>query len=195
MVTREYLIEFYNRPMGRKSLAEIIAKIEQECFPISVLYNISFNEKQQIAFHAAWTIEKMYEKNIEIIDLVIEDLLRDFNKINNHACGRHYGKLVAKVLELNERGKATPIMIKALKDSNDETIIEGCFKWLIEKDTPIGTKMWQLEILSYYTNKYNWIKEEIIPIAQSLLLNGTPASINYGRRLLKRLNSQNTSPV
>lgn len=195
MITREYLIEFYDRPMGRKSLAEIIEEIEKECFPVSILYDISFTEKQQVAFHAAWTIEKMYENNTEIIDLVIENLLKDFNKINNHACSRHYGKLVAKVLELNEKGKATPIMIKALKGSNDETLIEGCFKWLIEKDTPIGTKVWQLEILSYYTKKYSWIKEEIIPIAQSLLLNGTPASINYGRRLLKRLNSQNTSLV
>ena len=195
MITREYLIHYYDKPIGRKSIQEIIEEIEKECFPISVLYEISFTEKQKIGFHAAWTIEKMYEKDIEIIDLVVEDILKDYNKINNYACARHYGKLVAKILELNEKGKATPIIIKALKESNDEIIIEGSFKWLIEKDIPIGTKMWQLEILSYYIDKYSWIKEEIIPIAQSLFLNGTPASINYGRRLLKRLNPQNTSLV
>ncbi len=38
MVTREYLIEFYDRPMGRKSLAEVIEEIEQECFPIEYTY-------------------------------------------------------------------------------------------------------------------------------------------------------------
>lgn len=195
MITREYLIHYYDKPIGRKSIQEIIEEIEKECFPISVLYEISFTEKQKIGFHAAWTIEKMYEKDIEIIDLVVKDILKDYNKISNYACARHYGKLVAKILELNKKGKATPIIIKALKESNDEIIIEGGFKWLIEKDTPIGTKMWQLEILSYYIDKYSWIKEEIIPIAQSLLLNGTPASLNYGKRLLKRLNTQNTSLV
>ena len=195
MITREYLIHYYDKPMGRKSLQEIIEEIEKECFPISVLYDISFTEKQKISFHAAWTIENMYEKNIEIIDFIVEDILKDYNKISNYACARHYGKLVAKVLELNEKGKASSIIIKALEESNDETIIEGSFKWLIEKDIPIGTKMWQLEILSYYIDKYSWIKEEIIPIAQSLFLNGTPASINYGRRLLNRLNTQNSSLV
>lgn len=195
MLTREYLIEFYNKPMGRQCLANIIKDIEQECFPISVLFEMSFTEKQKIGFHAAWTIEKMYEKNIAIIDLVIVDILKNYNKIPNYACARHYGRMVALVLELNSKGRATLIMQKAIKESDDEIIIEGAFKWLIEKNIPIGTKMWQLEILSYYTKKYSWVKEELIPIAEKLLLKGTPASINYGKRFLKRINFQSSSLV
>lgn len=191
MITREYLIEFYDKPIGKDCLRDIIKDIEKECFPISVLYDISFKEKQKIGFHAAWTIEKMYEKDIEVIDLIIEDLLKDYNTIPNYACARHYGRMLALALKLNAKGKASPIIQKAIRESNDEIIIEGCFKWLIAKDIPIGTKMWQLEILLYYAEKHAWVKEELIPIAEKLLINGTPASINYGKRLLKRLKPQN----
>lgn len=189
MISREYLIEFFNKPMGRQCLEDIIKDIEKERFPIGVLYEISFTEKQKIGFHAAWTIEKMYEKNIEIIDLVIEDILKDYNKIPNYACARHYGRMIALVLGLDSKNKSTPIMQKALKECDDEVIIEGAFNWLIEKNIPIGTKMWQLEILSYFTNKHPWVREELIPIAENLLLKGTPASVNYGRRFIKRLYS------
>lgn len=189
MITREYLIEFFNKPMGRQCLEDIIKDIEKERFPIGVLYEISFTEKQKIGFHAAWTIEKMYEKNIEIIDLVIEDILKDYNKIPNYACARHYGRMIALVLGLDSKNKSTPIMQKALKECDDEVIIEGAFNWLIEKNIPIGTKMWQLEILSYFIRKHSWVKEELIPIAENLLLKGTPASVNYGKRFLKRIYS------
>lgn len=187
MITREYLIEFYNKPIGKDCLRDIIRDIEKESFPISVLYEISFTEKQNIGFHAAWTIEKMYEKDVLVTDLIIEDLLKDYNTIPNYACARHYGRILALALKLNQKGKASPIIQKAIRESDDEIIIEGCFKWLIEKDIPIGTKMWQLEILSYYTEKHAWVKEELIATTEKLILGGSPASINYGKRLLKRL--------
>ncbi len=187
MITREYLIEFYDKPIGKDCLRDIIQDIEKESFPISILYEMSFKEKQKIGFHAAWTIEKMYEKDIGVIDLLIVDLIKDYNRIPNYACARHYGRMLALALKHNAKGKASPIIQTAIEGSDDEIIIEGCFKWLIEKDIPIGTKMWQLEILLYYTDKHSWIREELIPIAEKLLLGGSPASIHYGKRLLKRL--------
>ena len=189
MITREYLIEFYNKPIGKQGLRDIIFDIEKECFPISILYNISFTEKQNIGFHAAWTIEKMYEKDIKVIDLIIEDILNDYNKIPNYACARHYGRMVAYALKLNSKGKASQTIQRAIKESDSEIIIEGAFKWLIEKNTPIGTKVWQIDILTYYTGQYSWVREELISIGEKLLINGSPASINYGKRLLYDLKS------
>jgi hypothetical protein len=49
--------------------------------------------------------------------------------------------------------------------------------------------MWLVEILLYYSQEEEWIKQELIFFAQDLQINSSPAKLQIIKRIKKRLNS------
>jgi hypothetical protein len=47
--------------------------------------------------------------------------------------------------------------------------------------------MWLVEILLYYSQEEDWIKQELIFFAQDLQINASPAKLQIIKRIKKRL--------
>ena len=184
MIDKQYLTDALNKTIGLNVLNNLIKEIESES-DIELIYSLSKNENNKIAFHSAWLLEKLCTKNLEFSVHFLSDLLNDFDKISNHSTLRSFSKIIAMLL--NNKAKLSGEISKIIDSCNKEKIIETCFSFIINKKTPISLNQWLVNILLYYSQEQDWIKEELNYFAQSLQIQSTPAKLQCAKRIKKKL--------
>lgn len=184
MLNKEYLIEAFDKPIGIKVLNNLIKEIESEN-DIELIYSLSKSENKKIEFHSAWLLEKLCTKDLEFSVHFLSDLLNNFDKINNQSALRSFSKIIAMLL--TSKAKLSTEISKIIETCNKEKIIETCFSYIINKKTPISLNQWLVDILLYYSQEQDWIKEELNYFAQSLQIQSTPAKLQCAKRIKKRL--------
>ncbi len=184
MLNKEYLIGSLNKPIGLKVLNNLIKEIENES-DIELIYSLSKSENKKIEFHSAWLLEKLCTEDLEFSVHFLMDLLNNFDKINNQSALRSFSKIIAMIL--NNKAKLSGKISKIIDSCNKEKIIETCFSYIINKTTPISLNQWLVDILLYYSQEQDWIKEELNLFAQSLQIQSTPAKLQCAKRIKKIL--------
>lgn len=191
MITEEYLIAELQNPTGVDFISETSEQIIAQGFPISFLHSLNFNKDRRISFRSAWVLEKIIWKDVNNIQPILPQMLANYNSIPNSSVARHYNKILIHLFELRAKNKLPESLCDIIDLSDDEVIIEGCFKWILTPKCPVAPLAWALEILLYYKDKHSWLKEELLAIVQKLILNGSPGMKNYGTKYLKRLTFSN----
>lgn len=184
MIEKQYLIDTLNKPIGLNVLNNLIKEIESES-DIELIYSLSKSENKKVEFHSAWLLEKLCTKDLWFSVHFLSDLLNNFDKIDNHSTLRSFSKIIAMLL--NNKAKLTKEISTIIDNCNKEKIIETCFNHIINKKTPISLNIWLVDILLYYSQEENWIKEELKHFAQSLQIQATPAKLQCAKRIKKGL--------
>ncbi len=184
MIDKQYLIDTLNKPIGLNILNNLIKEIESER-DVELIYSLSKSENKKVEFHCAWLLEKLCTKDPWFSVHFLSDLLNDFNKISNHSALREFSKIIAMLL--NNKAKLPKEISEIIDNSNKEKIIETCFNHIINKKTPISLNIWLVDILLYYSQEEDWIKEELNYFAQSLQIQSSPAKLQCIKRIKKGL--------
>lgn len=142
---------------------------------------------EKLSFHQAWQLEKLCTENLNYSVHFLSDLLENFDKIENHSTRRSLCKIIA--LTLKNKSKLSNEISEIIDNCNKEKLIETCFIHLLNEKTQVSLLMWLVEILLYYSQEEEWIKQELIFFAQSLQINASPAKLQIIKRIKKRLNS------
>lgn len=184
MIEKQYLIDSLSRTITVKELNSIITQIETKR-EIEYIYSLSKNENQKIAFHSAWLLEKLCTKDLWFSVHFLSNLLNDFDKINNQSALRSFCKIIVELL--NNKTKLPKEISEIIDKCNKEKIIETCFIHFIDKKTQVSLLGWLIEILLYYSQEEDWIKEELKIFAQNLQINSSPAKLQIIKQIKKRL--------
>ncbi len=140
---------------------------------------------EKLSFHQAWQLEKLCTENLNYSVHFLSDLLENFNKIENHSARRSFTKIFARLLK--NKAKLSNEILAIIDNCNKEKIIETCFIHLFDPKTQVSLLGWLIEILLYYSQEEDWIKEELKSLAQDLQINSSPAKLQFSKRIKKRL--------
>ena len=136
---------------------------------------------EKFSFHQAWQLEKLCTENPNYSVHFLSDLLENFDKIENHSARRSLCKIFARLLK--NKAKLSNEILAIIDNCNKEKIIETCFVYLLDKKTQVSLLMWLVEILLYYSQEEEWIKQELIFFSQELQINATPAKLQIIKRI------------
>lgn len=140
---------------------------------------------EKLSFHQAWQLEKLCTENLNYSVHSLSDLLENFDKIENHSARHSLCKIIA--LTLKNKSKLSNEISEIIDNCNKEKLIETCFIHLLNEKTQVSLLMWLVEILLYYSQEEDWIKEELNYFAQSLQIQSTPAKLQCAKKIKKKL--------
>jgi len=150
----------------QKSKVEKLALIAAEqTFSIQELIDLTFHQKEQIAFRAAWVLENVFSLYQERFLPHTNYFLVKLPDQNNLSARRHYSKILALMTKKN----ASATLKELLANYDTEPLVNTVFSWLIDEKVPVAIKSHCLNILANLSIKHSWIKEELIQTMDFLI--------------------------
>ncbi len=122
------------------------------------MIDLTFHEKEQIGFRAAWILENIYITNPANFLPGMTYFLERFSKQRNPSARRHYAKILAL---MTKRNAPTAIKLK-LESYDSDYLVETAFAWLIDDCVAVAIKSHCLNILANFVPKHPWIKAELM---------------------------------
>ncbi len=123
----------------------------------------------KVRFHAAWVLQKLFEKDTRLLEALFIDLLKLFPNLRHIGQKRTLAKIIVVYLEQTFKDKNIGITNEYFKNYDWDPIIESLFDTLIKRDTPPGLKVVCGYGLAYLSFRYEWIKDELMYQMQSQL--------------------------
>lgn len=169
---------------------DLLAEQIMECENLKDVYMLSKDTEPKLVFRSAWLLQKVCEKDLNRAETFLDLLLNDFDRIENHSAFRSYAKIISMLLSRKAMGTLSDSLIAILSDEkNVERIIEGCFNYIIKEKRIISVISHCCDILSYYAQDKDWIREQLLIESDKMLVNGSAASVVCSKRLKERLKS------
>ncbi|MNY19889.1 hypothetical protein D3C86_1533460 [compost metagenome] len=154
---KEELIARLNAPMQFQMVANSTAIVESSDLDINDLLDISFHQKKEIAFRAAWMLEYLMTQRSAQFSKYVSALLTLLPRQENPSAMRHYAKIVALMTDR----KADPVYKELLVQLDFDPIIETLFTWLVDPETLVATKVHCMQSLANLVPRYDWISDEL----------------------------------
>lgn len=145
-------------PVKFQMVADSTTLIESYDLDIDDLIAISFHNKKEIAFRAAWMLEYLMKYKPAKFCSYIDKILMLLPNQENPSAMRHFTKIVSLLTDK----KADPIYIKIAANTDFESVIELLFTRLVDPKTLVATKVHCMQALANLMPRYDWIKEELI---------------------------------
>ncbi|MFC4210261.1 hypothetical protein ACFOWA_03650 [Pedobacter lithocola] len=153
----QYLINLLKNPIGVIQVEELAALSLKDFYTITDLINLSFHKEEQMAFRAAWVLERIYSnhqsKFLPHISLFLERIPHQ----QNLSALRHYVKILAFMTKKN----AAEDVQQIINEYDTNNLAEIVFGWLIDERIPVAVKSHCLNILANLCHKHSWIKDEL----------------------------------
>ncbi len=134
----------------------------------------------RLAFRASWGLEWAYTMMPEEIVARWGQFFEDFLASRNDSVHRVYSKMICDMMRR-----------RAIALSADEAshLAEKCFDLLINPDTAIAVKVWQIEILHELSPRIGWIGEHLTETVRTLSESPdcTPAMAAHARHYFRKL--------
>lgn len=149
--------------------------------------DLAMSDRDQLAFRASWALEWAYSSNMERFAEFIPRFFGDYLKAMNHSVNRVYSKMLCDMI----RRRAI-----TLTDGEAEQVAVKCFDLLVNPETAVAIKVWQIELLSDLRSRFDWIEEELTAVVRAMSENPgcTPAEAAHARHYFKRLASEKGRP-
>lgn len=185
----EELISLMEKLHGREDINRMIEAVDDERLSIEDVFSVALENKTKSGFHAAWVLEKLCEKNPIYALYFVDELCEKFDRICNQSSMREFAKLLAGLLSKADKGRIDRELATKLQNAPKDKIIQRCFEFIIDKKVINSTKQNCCELLLFYIEKEDWIKDELQAYCDSLQLRCEPSSRAYRKRLQHKLNS------
>ena len=164
-------------------VADCVALIADFNPDVTDLLEISFHEKKEVAFRAAWMLEYIMKHRPAVFAAHMHELLELLPEQKNHSAMRHYAKIIALLTARN----AEPIY-QSLSESIDFTeVINVLFSWLIDPEMLVATKVHCMQSLANLVPRYKWIKDDLLATVDHLVDLETIAFFARARQIRKQL--------
>jgi hypothetical protein len=144
---------------------------------LKFLMEIALNENDKIHVKACWSLELIFELNIELILPFLDDFIAKISFYKNDSAIRP----VSKICLLLSKSK-----IIKLTENQETKIIETCLDWLIQ-DEKVASKAYSMRALYNFSKKHSWINEELKMILSQDYPNHSAAYKAAARDILRKL--------
>ena len=161
----------------RKSREFIRDYILEHPEKLSELAKISWNEKYKIHVKACWSLELIFENQLELIIPYINEFLAKIGQYKNHSAIRP----VSKICLFLSKSKT----IK-LTENQEIKIIETCLDWLIQEEK-VAAKVYSMRTLYQLSKKHPWVNEELKTILSQDFLKHSAAYRAAAKEILEKL--------
>lgn len=141
------------------------------------LMEIGLNENDKIHFKACWSLELIFELELELIIPYLDKFVSKLSQYKNDSAKRPVSKIClflskSKTIQLSE---------------NQETkIIEACLDWLIQEEK-VASKAYSMRALYNFGKKHDWINDELKTILSQDYPNHSAAYKAAAKDILRKL--------
>ncbi len=142
--------------------------------------DLAMSDNGQTAFRASWALEWAYATNMDYFERFIPRFFTDYLAASNESVNRVYSKMACDMMR---RG------VLRLDDEQALMVAEKAFDLLVNPDTAVAVKVWQIELLSDLSCRIDWIEENLTEIVRimSEKPDCTPAEAAHARHYFRRL--------
>ncbi len=178
------LIARFAPTLTKTKAHELAALAADGTLPVTPLHNLCYyQEKESIAFRAAWVLEHIALHNPNRFMPVFHDFIHRLPDQKNRSCQRHFTKILMQITH----PKAPSFFQDAYREIDREALVETVFGWLIDPDTPIAVQVNCMDILFYMSKEFDWIADELENQIEFFMRDGSPAMQGRGKKILEKL--------
>lgn len=141
------------------------------------LMEIALNENDKIHIKACWSLELIFELNLELILPFLDDFITKIPFLKNDSAIRPASKICMFL------SKSKTIKLAEVQEIK---IIETCLDWLIQ-DEKVATKAYSMRTLYNFGKKHTWINDELKTILSQDYPNHSAAYKAAAKDILKKL--------
>ena len=187
---KDYLIEQLEAMQNAKrSNRERVANLvlnELDLMPF--LMDILFDVNNKISIKAAWTLEIVCEKNLNLIIPYLDTFTTNIGTLKFDSAVRPASK-ICNFLAIAYYSKNEHEIQKKLSKNHIDRIIETGFDWLISNHK-VATKAYIMNALFLFGKKYDWVHEELKLILLQNIPTESAAYKARGRITLELINKK-----
>ncbi len=163
------------RIMSTKEAEWVAASAAESPEIFKKLIEFSYSDDKKLAFHSSWTLNKVCDKNPELIIPFLPAIVESLGKIDNESALRS----ILRILTMTEM---TRLSVK-----HHGILAEYCFSALRSGYTAIAIKAYSMEILYRLAVLYPELANELSASINMLQGEGSAGIISRGRMILKKL--------
>ncbi len=144
---------------------------------LQFLIEIALNENDKIHHKACWSLELIFELQLELILPFLEEFISKISFYKNDSAIRP----ISKICLFLSKSKTIKLIEK-----QETKIIETCLDWLIQ-DEKVASKAYSMRALYNFGKKHPWIHEELKSILTQDYPNHSAAYKAAAKDILKKL--------
>lgn len=128
--------------------------------------------EDEMAWRAAWTMEKINDKRPEMIYPFLNELIARVEKTNKNGLKRHFLKMIS---------------LQPLPKDITGSFVDYCFRVLLSSDEPIAVRAHAMQILYNVCQEIPELKNELVESIESIQTDASAGIIAKSKKLLKQL--------
>ena len=170
-MTREALIKLLSERFYG-NFADETARLVRDADAVALLYETATSPhpelpkpvRRKVLFRGAYVLERIYFASPGSFLPYADAFCRtDFPACGNASARRHFGKIMADLLERYEPdGDAL------------ERIAETAAEWAVDPEAKVAVKVWAVEVLKHCRERVGWVAESWDDLVEALALDATP---------------------
>lgn len=151
------------------------------------LLNVLFLVNDKNSYRAAWVLEYVFQKRLELIIPYLEEFTKNLHLIHFDSSVRPLAKICESVIKAYYSKKSNNIQI-SLTENHKKRITETCFDWLIN-DEKIAPKAFAMNTLYLLGQDFTWIHSELKSILERDYQKQSAGFKARARQILRKLNN------
>jgi hypothetical protein len=149
---RQKIIEQLNAEMSRKNIDIVTDFVLKNTEYIALLIDLTFSDNKNLSLRAAWTLDKISEKNSSLLSSYSSLMVKKLPEICNTGTLRE----VTKILIYQDIG-----------EEHESFIIDYCISVIESVKYPVAVKANCISLIFKLLPKYSSLKNEITEIIES----------------------------
>lgn len=149
------------------------------------LLNTCFKIDEDVSFKAAWVLEIVCLKSIQLLIPHLDFFIENIPKVYKHQAVRPLAK-VCEEITMRYYIKKIPSLRFVLQKKHREQLTEICFDWLITNQK-VAVKAYAMQCLYLLGQEFKWIHPELKIILDKDFHDQQPAFKARARHILKKL--------
>ncbi|TAJ09420.1 hypothetical protein DMA11_19950 [Marinilabiliaceae bacterium JC017] len=142
--------------------AEVVAK----------LFSLTTHKNHKIAWRSAYLVDQIHDLAPEMVTPYLPRIAEALPALTNQSVKRHFARILVQ---------------HDLSELADGRLLDACFTWLTQQDTPIAVKAHCMQILFNLTKIYPELIPELKIVLEELIPYGSKGEQNRARKILKQL--------
>jgi 8-oxo-dGTP diphosphatase len=181
----------YNEEDIRSMVSSLMGIKEAEWVAESAIENMeilrrlieySFSDDKKLAFHASWTLSKVYDKYPEVIQPDLQRIIESLDKLDNESVQRSFLRMIS----MSD--------LKMVCSKHHGILADHCFKMLRSGFSAVAVKAYSMEIIYRLAQIYPELANELSTTINMLQGDGSTAGIlARGHIILKKLAGKSTN--
>ena len=161
---------------GMSDIRHITDYIGNDTQRFDQLMDFFLGDNSRTTQHASHVVSKVFDNYPYLIDVYIERMVSNLDN---------------DVSDAVKRNTLRVLQDKSIPEDSEGPLANKCFDYLLAAKVPVAIKVFAMTILANLTKKYPDFKNELKPIVEELMENGSGGIISRGKRVLKILDKIN----